>query len=129
MNESISVGIRKNQLLPSSILTRFLSVQYLKIPPGKLVAFQQIRAAGQFAKIDGEMKYNRDGYSEVQWIPLISQPGKRYFVALDYGVREIPATYIITANTDPKKVFSEFRNELKPNWNANQLCPHLIGGS
>ncbi|MXP55348.1 MULTISPECIES: hypothetical protein [unclassified Pantoea] len=115
--------------LDSSVFGAEGSVISRKIPPGKLVAFQQIHGGGKFAKIDGDMKYNHDGYTEIQWIPLIPQPGKRYYVALNYGAREIPANYSITVNTDPSKVFNEFKDELKPNWDANLRCPHLIGGS
>lgn len=114
--------------LDSSVFGAEGSVISRKIPPGKLVAFQQIYAIGNLAMIDGEMKYNREGYSGIQWIPLIPQPGKRYYVALNYGAREIPASYSITVNTDPGKVFTEFKNELKPNWDAKQRCRHLIGG-
>lgn len=115
--------------LDSSALGAEGSVISRKIPPGKLVAFQQIRAIGHFATIDGKMQYDRDGFSEIQWIPLIAQPNKRYYVALNYGVRVIPATYMIKENTNPQEVFSEFRDEVKPTWDANKRCPHLIGGS
>ncbi|WP_277976077.1 hypothetical protein [Pantoea endophytica] len=96
-----------------------------KIPPGKLIAVQQLYSAG-------ESKLTMDTfttYEGVQWIPIISQPGKRYYFAVNYGVREIPADYTITAETDPRVVFSKFKQEPQPNWDAHKICQHLIGGS
>lgn len=96
-----------------------------KMPPGKLIAVQQLYSAG-------ESRLTLTSYTTlegIQWIPLMSQPGKRYYFAVNYGVREIPADYAITSDTDPRKVFSEFKQEPQPNWDAHKRCQHLIGGS
>jgi len=102
------------------------SVISYRIPPGKIVGIEQIRSIGNFAKIDGKFVYHSAGYTEIQWIPFITQPGKRYFVTWDYGVRVIPAAYTITSDTNPQKVFSEFTQKPEPNWNANQRCKHFL---
>lgn len=96
-----------------------------KIPPGKLIAVQQLYNAGE-AKLTMTSYTTMQG---VQWIPVISQPGKRYYFAVNYGVREIPADYVITSDTDPRNVFSEFKQIPQPNWDAHKRCEHLIGGS
>ncbi|MBP2199083.1 hypothetical protein [Pantoea cypripedii] len=93
-----------------------------KIPPGKLIAVQKLYSAGR--PVLTMTSYTT--YTGVQWIPLIAQPGKRYYVAANYGVREIPPDYLITADTDPRKVFSEFKQKLQPNWDANKRCKHLL---
>lgn len=96
-----------------------------KLPPGKLIAVQQIYSAApaRFTMT------TYTTYTGIQWIPVISQPGKRYYFAVNYGVREIPADYAITSDTDPRKVFSEFKQIPQPNWDAGKRCQHLIGGS
>lgn len=93
-----------------------------KIPPGKFIAIQKLYSAGQ--PVLTTTSYTT--YTGIQWIPLIAQPGKRYYVAANYGVREIPSDYPITADTDPSKVFGEFKQKLQPNWDANKRCQHLL---
>ena len=95
-----------------------------KIQPGRLIAVQQLYNAG-----DKQVLGSRINYNGTQWIPIISQPGKRYYFAVNYGVREVPTDYPIDADTTPAKVFSEFNQIPQPNWDAHKICKHLIGGS
>ncbi|MBK0099650.1 hypothetical protein IBT49_27030 [Erwinia sp. S63] len=96
-----------------------------KVPPGKLIAIQQLYSA----KDPVLTMTSYTTYTGVQWIPIISQPGKRYYFAVNYGVREVPADYPINADTTPAQVFSEFKQAPQPNWDAHKICQHLIGGS
>ncbi|RPD97861.1 hypothetical protein BBB56_16840 [Candidatus Pantoea deserta] len=117
--------IERYELNFSASATKGSVISY-QIAPGKFVVVEQSHGIGNFAKIEGKFVYHSAGYSETQWIPFITQPGKRYFVARDYGVRVIPANYSITPDTNPAKVFRDFPQQQEPNWNANQRCPHLL---
>lgn len=116
--------IERFQLSPNMWdMSKKLIVQ--KVPPGKLIAIQQLYNA----KDPVLTMTSYTTYTGVQWIPIISQPGKRYYFAVNYGVREVPADYPITADTSPDKVFSEFKQAPQLNWDAHKICKHLIGGS
>ncbi|PIF07527.1 hypothetical protein [Candidatus Pantoea floridensis] len=95
----------------------------LKIQPGKLLAVQQIyNTKKQF--------YPLGPFSTVQVIkklPFIPQSGKRYYFAVDRGVHEIPNDYVITSNTDPQKVISEFPQPAQPSWDSTRICRHTWG--
>lgn len=94
-----------------------------KIQPGKLLAVQQIYNVKK-------QSYSWGPFTTVQVIkklPFIPQSGKRYYFAVDRGVHEIPNDYVITANTDPQKVISEFPQLAQPSWDATRLCQHIWG--
>lgn len=95
----------------------------LKIQPGKLLAVQQIYNVKK-------QSYSFGPFVTVQAIKkltFIPQPTKRYYFAVDRGVHEIPNDYVITSNTDPNKVISEFPQLAKPSWDATRLCQHISG--
>lgn len=95
----------------------------LKIQPGKLLAVQQIYTIRK-------QLYPLMPFTNVQVIKklaFISQSGKRYYFAVDRGVHEIPNDYVITSNTDAKKVISEFPQLAQPSWDATKLCQHIWG--
>ncbi|MDU2731641.1 MULTISPECIES: hypothetical protein [Pantoea] len=95
----------------------------LKIQPGQLLAVQQIYSAkkqsfplGPFVTVD-----------VIKKLPFIPQQGKRYYFAVDRGVHVIPDDFLITSNTDPQKVISEFPQLAQPSWDATRLCQHIWG--
>ncbi|QOL15361.1 hypothetical protein HGI48_14820 [Dickeya dianthicola] len=96
-----------------------------KIPPGRLIAVQQLYRSGQ--PVLTLTSYTT--FEGVQWIPVIVQPGKRYYFEVNYGAWEIPADYPITSGTDPGKLFNKFTQSPQPNWDARKRSPHLIGVS
>ncbi|QDY44248.1 hypothetical protein [Candidatus Pantoea soli] len=95
----------------------------LKIQPGKLLAVQQIYTVRKQSFPLGPFT----NYHLIKKLPFIPQPGKRYYFAVDRGVHEIPNDYLITSNTDPKKVISEFPQLAQPSWDASKLCQHIYG--
>lgn len=115
--------------LDSSVLGADGSVITRKVPPNRLVAFQQLTGGGPNAVVAGQYLYNPSGYVITQWVSLIPKPGKRYFLAPRYGAREIPESYTITPKTNPANVFTEFQTVPEPSWDVNKRCTHLVGGS
>ena len=100
-----------------------------RVKPGQPVALQQLDSEGKLAVVEGKMKYNKDGFTESRWVAFIPEPGKRYFLDPALGVREIPSDYSVTADTQPARVFSDFKTPLTLNWDPKNRCQHLIGGS
>ena len=95
----------------------------LKIQPGKLLAVQQIYTIKKQSFPLGPFA----DYDVIKKLPFIPQPEKRYYFAVDRGVHEIPNDYVITSNTDPEKVTSEFPKLAQPSWDATRLCQHIWG--
>lgn len=95
----------------------------LKIQPGKLLAVQQIYTIRKQSYSWGPYR----NYDLIKKLPFIPQPGKRYYFAVNRGVHEIPDDYLITSNTDPEKISSEFPQLAQPSWDATRLCQHIWG--
>lgn len=95
----------------------------LKIQPYKFLAVQQIYTIRKQAYSWGPY----GDYDLIKKLPFIPQPGKRYYFAVNRGVHEIPNDYLITSNTDPEKVTSEFPQLAQPSWDASKLCRHIWG--
>lgn len=93
-----------------------------KIPSGRLIAVQQFHCSGQPVLT----MTNYTAFEVLQWIPFIVQPGKRYYFAVNNGIREIPAEYPMTSETDSGKLFNKFAQSPQPNRDARKRSPHLI---